>query len=93
MKRHHWGSALLMAAVALAFAGFLLWGKASEDAERDSVVAAYTNAIAADAGTLGRVDTEVEPNRTPATLAWVAAAVAALGAVVVFVRPTPSPGS
>jgi type IV secretory pathway protease TraF len=68
---------LAVAAVVLIGAGFVLNAQAKEDAEQASQVGRYRDAI------LGVPPSgDVEPNRTPATIAWVAGGSAALAAVI-----------
>lgn len=56
---------LVIAAFSLAVIGLGLLEKAQEEAEAAERAAQFTEAFG------GYADTDVEPNRTPATIAWV----------------------
>lgn len=83
MKRRVGGLLVALAAV-LAMVGFVLLGRANDKAATDAHVAELTVALG------GRAELDPEPNRTPATTAWVLAGAAFLAGVMLIAVPPDS---
>lgn len=80
---------MIVAALVLGLAAWVMWQNATDDAESDALAARYEQAILLDQGhddLAATVDTDPDANRTPALVAVGLAAVVAVAGLVTVAR-------